>query len=168
MCHPLSGNINSEITLHNVFFSFCLHQHAAAGTAGPRGWSQTAFTGYWEAQRREQHSERGAAETEKGLLVFVCSVFFLLKAHLGTCSTCVTAFIWILGMPSFTKYSDFTRNFDWVGLRQNMSTESIINTAARKKMLILFNITVVYLFDLKWLQLPKVDLSEVRLTCVFS
>lgn len=35
MCHPLSGNINSEITLHNVFFSFCLHQHAAAGAAGP-------------------------------------------------------------------------------------------------------------------------------------
>ena len=57
----------------------CLHQYAAAGPAGPGGRSQAAFSGCGEAQRREQRFERGAAETQKGLLF----VFFV-KAPLGT------------------------------------------------------------------------------------
>lgn len=46
--------------------SFCAHQHAAAGEAGPGGRSQTALSGYREAPRREQLSEGGAAEAQKG------------------------------------------------------------------------------------------------------
>lgn len=45
----------------------CYDQHAAAGSAGSGGWSQTALPGSGEAKRREQQSERRTAEAQKGL-----------------------------------------------------------------------------------------------------
>lgn len=47
-------------------FFFCHTQHAAAGSAGPGGWSKTALPGSGEAKRREQQSERRTAEAQKG------------------------------------------------------------------------------------------------------
>lgn len=99
---------------------FCHIQHAAAGPAGPRGRSQTALPGYREAQRREHHSEGGAAETQKGpSVICLWPVVFLNRSYCCTCSQISFFVSYSLVLYSFNQVLVF---FSWI----NVEASSVI------------------------------------------